>query len=65
MATPQNDKIPDENADDSAADERSPRGSQIEDPLEAIKAMRLGQLSVCSLKTEQEMQAMVSNLSSG
>ncbi|GGQ28311.1 hypothetical protein [Shewanella litoralis] len=61
MATPQNDKIPvDENVDDSAAYEMSQRGSQIDDPLEAIKAMRLDQLSVCRLKTEQEMQAMVS-----
>ncbi|GGP49276.1 hypothetical protein GCM10009347_15430 [Shewanella algicola] len=65
MATPKNDKTPvDENVDDSAAYEMSQRGSQIDDPLEAIKAMRLGQLSVCRLKTEHEMQAMVSKATS-
>lgn len=30
----------------------------VEDPLSAIKAMRLDQLAVCRLKSEQEMQAM-------
>ena len=65
MATPKNDTTSvddnmDEIVDDSVAYDMSQRGRQSEDPLEAIKAMRLGQLAVCRLKTEQEMQAIVS-----
>ena len=33
-------------------------GVQADDPLAAIKALRLGQLAVCRLKSEEEMQAM-------
>ncbi|CAM3682664.1 hypothetical protein [Rheinheimera salexigens] len=32
--------------------------NQADDPLAAIKAMRLAQLAVCRLKTAEEMQAM-------
>ena len=31
---------------------------QADDPLAAIKELRLGQLAVCRLKSEEEMQAM-------
>ena len=34
----------------------------VEDPLSAIKTMRLEQLVVCRLKSEQEMQAMRAEL---
>ncbi len=34
----------------------------VEDPLSAIKTMRLEQLAVCRLKSEQEMQAMRAEL---
>ncbi|MDD8060547.1 MULTISPECIES: hypothetical protein [Shewanella] len=65
MITPKNDTTPvDDNIDDSVAYDLSQRGRQIDDPLEAVKAMRLGQLSVCRLKTEQEMHAMVSKATS-
>lgn len=30
----------------------------VDDPLAEIKALRLGQLAVCRLKSEEEMQAM-------
>lgn len=33
-------------------------GLQTDDPLATIKAMRLRQLAVCRLRSEQEMQAM-------
>lgn len=33
-------------------------GVRTDDPLAAIKAMRLRQLAVCRLRSEQEMQAM-------
>ena len=36
----------------------------IDDPLAAIKALRLGQLAVCRLKSEEEMQAMRDQLAS-
>ncbi|HAB91908.1 MAG TPA: hypothetical protein GX732_10980 [Pseudomonas sp.] len=34
----------------------------VEDPLSAIKTMRLEQLAVCRLKSEQEIQAMRAEL---
>lgn len=37
---------------------------QADDPLAAIKALRLGQLAVCRLKSEGEMQAMRDELAS-
>ncbi|MCT8988217.1 hypothetical protein [Shewanella phaeophyticola] len=65
MASSKNDKTPvDENVDDSVTYDMSQRGSQVDNPLEAIKAMRLGQLSVCRLKTEQEMHEMVKKATS-
>ena len=39
-------------------------GEQADDPLAAIKALRLGQLAVCRLKAEDEMQAMRDELES-
>lgn len=39
-------------------------GVQADDPLAAIKALRLGQLAVCRLKSEEEMQAMRDKLES-
>ena len=33
-------------------------GVPVDDPLAAVKALRLGQLAVCRLKSEEEMQAM-------
>lgn len=33
-------------------------GVQADDPLAAIRELRLGQLAVCRLKSEEEMQAM-------
>lgn len=51
--------------DDSLAYEQAQAGLQIDDdPLAAIKALRLGQLAVCKLKSEQEMQAMRDELES-
>ena len=37
---------------------------QADDPLAAIKELRLGQLAVCRLKSEEEMQAMRDKLES-
>lgn len=37
---------------------------QADDPFAAIKALRLGQLAVCRLKSEGEMQAMRDELAS-
>ena len=37
---------------------------QADDPLAAIKELRLGQLAVCRLKSEEEMQAMRDELES-
>lgn len=46
-------------SDDSAAYEQAQHsGGQAENPLAAIKALRLEQLAVCRFKTAQEMQAM-------
>ena len=39
-------------------------GEQPDDPLAAIKALRLGQLAVCRLKAEDEMQAIREKLAS-
>jgi hypothetical protein len=36
----------------------SQRGNPVDDPLAAIKTMRLEQLAVCRLKAVKEMQAM-------
>ncbi len=44
--------------DDSLAYEQAQAGMPAEDPLAAIKTMRLEQLAVCRLKTAEEMQAM-------
>lgn len=45
--------------DDSLAYEQAQEAAvQVDDPLAAIKALRLGQLAVCRLKSEEEMQAM-------
>lgn len=49
----------DEFIDDSLEYEKAQAEMQSDDdPLAAIKAMRLEQLAVCRLKSEQEMQAM-------
>ncbi|MCK9466160.1 MAG: hypothetical protein M0Q29_09765 [Thiopseudomonas sp.] len=48
----------DEFTDDSLAYDKAQAGVQTDDPLAAIKNMRLEQLAVCRLKTEEEMQAM-------
>lgn len=47
-----------EHADDSLEYEKAQGGLQADDPLAAIKALRLEQLAVCRLKTAQEMQRM-------
>ncbi|HZJ92067.1 MAG TPA: hypothetical protein VFD09_03185 [Thiopseudomonas sp.] len=65
-----NDKIKHEQAetlsDDSLAYEQAQAASvQADDPLAAIKALRLGQLAVCRLRSEQEMQTMRDELESG
>lgn len=49
-------------SDDSLVYEQTPVGVQMDDPLAAIKAMRLEQLAMCRLKTAQEMQAMRNKL---
>ena len=52
-------------SDDSAAYEQAQtQGLQADDPLAAIKALRLGQLAGCRLKSEDEMQAMRDELES-
>lgn len=48
--------------DDNELDARSLAGLAAEDPLAAIKTMRLQQLAVCRLKTAAEMQAMADQL---
>lgn len=50
--------------DDSLAYEHAQVGMPTDDPLAAIKQMRLEQLAVCRLKTEEEMQAMRDTLQS-
>ena len=50
--------------DDSLAYEYAQAGVQADDPLAAIKQMRLEQLAVCRLKSEEEMQAMRDTLQS-
>ncbi len=45
-------------SDDSLAYERAQVNVQAEDPLAAIKQMRLEQLAMCRLKSDEEMQAM-------
>lgn len=47
-----------EHADDSLEYEKAQSSLQADDPLAAIKALRLEQLAVCRLKTAQEMQRM-------
>lgn len=44
--------------DDSLAYEQAQAGAQTDDPLTAIKNMRLEQLAQCRLKSAEEMQAM-------
>ncbi|HZJ95604.1 MAG TPA: hypothetical protein VFD11_08645 [Thiopseudomonas sp.] len=48
----------DEQADDSLAYEHAQKGKQGDDPLTAIKNMRLQQLAVCRSKSQEEMRAM-------
>lgn len=51
--------LADESADDSLEYEKAQAEMQSDDdPLAAIKTMRLEQLAVCRLRSEQEMQAM-------
>ena len=45
-------------ADDSLAYQNAQSALPVDDPLAAIKALRLEQLAVCRLKSEDEMQAM-------
>ncbi len=45
-------------ADDSLAYAKAQGTQPVVDPLAAIKALRLEQLAVCRLKSEDEMQAM-------
>jgi hypothetical protein len=40
----------------------SQQDKPLDDPLAAIKSMRLEQLAVCRLKTEKEMQGMKQEL---
>lgn len=47
--------------DDSIAYEQAQAKAQTDDPLVAIKSMRLEQLAVCRLKAEKEVQAMRDN----
>lgn len=47
-----------EQSDDSPDYEKAQGSLQADDPLAAIKALRLEQLAVCRLKTAQEMQRM-------
>lgn len=51
-------------SDDSLAYEHAQVGVDRDDPLAAIKYMRLEQLAVCRLKSEEEMQAMRAALQS-
>lgn len=44
--------------DDLRAYERAQNSEPAEDPLAAVKNMRLQQLAVCRLKSAEEMQAM-------
>ncbi|RTE66505.1 hypothetical protein EH243_07880 [Amphritea opalescens] len=44
--------------DDDIEYDETQRDNPIEDPLAAIKNMRLEQLAVCRLKSMEEMQAM-------
>ncbi|AZG34395.1 MULTISPECIES: hypothetical protein [Shewanella] len=55
MATKNNDDNPVDNSFEYAM---SQRGNPVDDPLAAIKTMRLEQLAVCRLKAVKEMQAM-------
>ena len=48
--------------DDILQYEQGQARNTVEDPLSAIKTMRLEQLAVCRLKSEQEMQAMRAEL---
>ncbi len=50
--------------DDSLAYEHAQVGVDRDDPLAAIKRIRLEQLAVCRLKSEEEMQAMRAALQS-
>lgn len=45
-------------SDDSRAYAQAQAGFPVDDPLAAIKALRLEQLAVCRLKSEKEMQTM-------
>ncbi|HHX33942.1 MAG TPA: hypothetical protein GX719_01540 [Gammaproteobacteria bacterium] len=47
-----------ESEDERLAYEKAQSAVQPDDPLAAIKAMRLSQLAVCRLQSEKEMQAM-------
>lgn len=47
-----------DSVDDSVAYDDVQRDKPIDDPLAAIKTMRLEQLAVCRLKAEKEMQSM-------
>lgn len=47
-----------EQGDDSLDYEKAQGGLQTDNPLAAIKALRLEQLAVCRLKTAQDMQNM-------
>ena len=52
-------KQPETLTDDSFAYAQAQEaGLHADDPLAEIKALRLGQLAVCRLKSEEEMQAM-------
>ncbi|MDY7219963.1 hypothetical protein TOI97_10360 [Denitrificimonas sp. JX-1] len=44
--------------DDSRIYEQTHMNQQIDDPLVAIRQMRLEQLAVCHIKSHDEMQAM-------
>ncbi len=47
-----------EELDDLSAYERAQSSAPAEDPLVAVKNMRLAQLAVCRLKSTEEMQRM-------
>ncbi|MBU2966360.1 hypothetical protein Q4508_14665 [Amphritea sp. 2_MG-2023] len=62
MAT---DNKADHPANDSFSYDDEQRQKPVDDPLAAIKKMRLEQLAVCRLKTEKELQAMQDKANKG
>ncbi len=58
MSKQNEDEQPNQLLDDSLAYAQAHAGTQKDDPLAAIKSMRLEQLAQCRLKSAEEMRAM-------